>query len=149
MSSIDCRSCDIMKEKTPLSHKETSKSQSEVSKSNSWKITSFSKTMLLKRELFLTMLYTINSSLLLVTKYVSTAFNSACRCWTQMSSTKVRWHLPSYYSSIGAIKYLFNRSTHQTRSNVRTIHCKLLNSSLYLMWMQRKSSSQMSDFWEE
>ena len=42
-----------MKEKTPLSHEvvcfqmldfETSNSKSEVSKSNSWKITSFSKT---------------------------------------------------------------------------------------------------------
>ena len=35
----------------------------------SWKNTSFSKTMLLQRELFLTMFYTINSSPLLVTKY--------------------------------------------------------------------------------
>ena len=66
-----------MKEKTPLSHEvvcfqmldfETSKSNSEVSKSNSWKITSFSKTTLLQREPFLTMFYTINSSPLLVTK---------------------------------------------------------------------------------
>ena len=48
-----------MKEKTPLSHEgvcvqmvdfETSSSKSEVSKSNSWKITSFSKTMALQRE---------------------------------------------------------------------------------------------------
>ena len=63
-----------MKEKTPLSHEvvcfqmldfETSNSKSEVSKSNSWKITSFSKTTLLQRERepFLTMFYTINSSL--------------------------------------------------------------------------------------
>ena len=51
-----------MKEKTPLSHEvclmldfETSKSNSEVSKSNSWKTTSFSKTMSLQREPFLTM----------------------------------------------------------------------------------------------
>ena len=67
-----------MKEKTPLSHEfvvsiqmldfRTSKSNSEVSKSNSWKITSFSKTMLLQRELFLTLFYTINISPLLVTK---------------------------------------------------------------------------------
>ena len=53
LSSIRCRSCEIiMKEQTPLSHEvvcfqmldfETSNSKSEVSKSNSWKITSFSK----------------------------------------------------------------------------------------------------------
>ena len=47
---------------------ETSSSKSEVSKSNSWKITSFSKTMALQREMFLTMFYTINLSPLLVTK---------------------------------------------------------------------------------
>ena len=41
----------------------TSKSNSEVSKSNSWKFTSFSKTTLLQREPFLTMFYTINSSI--------------------------------------------------------------------------------------
>ena len=35
---------------------------------NSWKITSFSKTTSLQRELFLTMFYTINLSPLLVTK---------------------------------------------------------------------------------
>ena len=86
-----------MKEKTPLSNEvvcfqmldtETSNSKSEVSKSNSWKIASFSKTTSLQRELFLTMFYTINFSLLLVTKkgfiiiimlgnyrVVSTAFN--------------------------------------------------------------------------
>ena len=66
-----------MEEKTPLSHEvvcfqmldfETSKSKSEVSKSNLWKITSFSKTTLLQREPFLTMFYTINSSPLLVKK---------------------------------------------------------------------------------
>ena len=65
--------CEItMKEKTPLSHKvvcwqmldfETSNSKLEVSKSNSWKITSFSKTTSLQRERFLTF-YTINLSLL-------------------------------------------------------------------------------------
>ena len=49
---------------------ETYSSKSEVSKSNSWKITSFSKTMLLQREPFRTMFYTINSSLMLVTKSV-------------------------------------------------------------------------------
>ena len=58
-----------MKEKTPLSHEvvcfqivdfETLNSKSEVSKSNSWKITSFSKTTLLQGEPFLTMFYTIN-----------------------------------------------------------------------------------------
>ena len=77
MSSIGRRSCEIMKEKTPLPHEvvcfqmldfETSNSKSEVSKSNAWKITSFSKTMLLQREPFLTVFYTINSSPLLVTK---------------------------------------------------------------------------------
>jgi hypothetical protein len=66
-----------MKEKTPRSHKvmcfqmldfETSNSKSEVAKPNSWKITSFSKTTALQRELFLTMFYTINLSPLLVTK---------------------------------------------------------------------------------
>ena len=86
LSSIGCRSCEItMKEKTLLSHGvvyyqvidfETTKSNFEVSKSNSWKITSFSKkitsfveknTTLLQREPFLTMLYTINLSPLLVT----------------------------------------------------------------------------------
>ena len=66
-----------MKEKTPLSHKvvcflmldfETSNSKLEGSKSNSWKITSFSKITSLQRELFLTMFYTINLSPLLVIK---------------------------------------------------------------------------------
>ena len=47
---------------------ETSSSKSEVSKSNLWKITSFSNSMALQRELFLTMFYTINLSPLLVTK---------------------------------------------------------------------------------
>ena len=56
-----------MKEETPLSHEvvclqmldfETSNSKSEVSKSNSWKITSFSKTTSHQREPFLTMFYT-------------------------------------------------------------------------------------------
>ena len=67
-----------MKEKkTPLSHEvvcfqmldfETSRSKLEVSKSNLWKTTSFSKTTSLQRELFLTMFYTINLSPLLVIK---------------------------------------------------------------------------------
>ena len=61
----------------PLSHEvvyfqmldfETSNSKSEVSKSNSSKITSFSKTTSLQRVLFLTMFYTINLSPLLVFK---------------------------------------------------------------------------------
>ena len=43
-------------------------SKFEVLKSNSWKITSFSKTMSLQREQFLTMFYTINLSPLLVIK---------------------------------------------------------------------------------
>ena len=43
---------------------ETSNSKLEVSKSNSWKITSFSKTTPLEREPLLTMFYTINLSLL-------------------------------------------------------------------------------------
>ena len=47
---------------------ETSSSKLEVSKSNQWKITSFSKTIALQREPFLTMFYTINLSPLLVTK---------------------------------------------------------------------------------
>ena len=73
-SSIGHRSCGItMKEKTPLSYEfvcflmldfETSSSKSEVTKSNSWKITSFSKTMLLQREPFLTMFYTITGLIL-------------------------------------------------------------------------------------
>ena len=67
---------DNNERKTPLSHEvvciemvdfETSNSKSEVSKSNSWKITSISKTMALQRETFLTMFYTINLSPLLVT----------------------------------------------------------------------------------
>ena len=66
-----------MKEQTPLSHKvvcflmldfETSNSKSEVWKSNSWKITSFSKTTPLQREQFLIMFYTTSLSPLLVTK---------------------------------------------------------------------------------
>ena len=65
------------RKKTPLSHEvvcfqmldfKTSNSKSKVSKSNSWKITSFSKTTLLKREPFLPMFYTINLSPLLATK---------------------------------------------------------------------------------
>ena len=47
---------------------ETSNSKSEVSKSNSWKITFFSKTTSLQRELFLTVFYTINLSPLLAIK---------------------------------------------------------------------------------
>ena len=47
---------------------ETSNSKLEVLKSNSQKITSFSKTTLLQRELFLTIFYTINLSPLLVIK---------------------------------------------------------------------------------
>ena len=47
---------------------ETSNSKSEVSISNSLKITSFSKTMALQKKPFLTMFYTINLSPLLVTK---------------------------------------------------------------------------------
>ena len=78
LSSIGHRNCEIiMQEKTPLSHEvvcfqnldfDTSNSKSEVSKSNSWKITSFSKTMSLQREPFLRMFFTINLSPLLVTK---------------------------------------------------------------------------------
>ena len=47
---------------------ETSKSNSDVSKSNSWKITSFTKNTLIQREPFLKMFYTINLSPLLFTK---------------------------------------------------------------------------------
>ena len=46
----------------------TSNSKTKVSKSKLWKITSFSKTKSLQRELFLTMFYTTNLSPLLVTK---------------------------------------------------------------------------------
>jgi hypothetical protein len=49
---------------------ETSSSKLEVSKSNSWKITSFLKTMALQRELFLTMFYTINLSPLIAPRKV-------------------------------------------------------------------------------
>ena len=68
---------DINERKTPLSHEvvcfqmldfETSNSKSEVSKSDSWKINSFSKTALLQRVPFLTRFYTINLSPLLVTE---------------------------------------------------------------------------------
>ena len=69
------KSCEvIMEEKAPLSHEVvcfqmldfvTSKSNSEVLKSNSWKITSFLNTTLLQREPFLTMFYNNNSSPLL------------------------------------------------------------------------------------
>ena len=68
MNSVGQQSCEIIiKEKTPLSHKVlcfqmldfgTSKSNSEVSKSNSWKITSFTITLILQREPFLTILST-------------------------------------------------------------------------------------------
>ena len=47
---------------------ETTNSKLEVSKSNSWKITAFSKTTSLQREPFLTVYDTINLSPLLVTK---------------------------------------------------------------------------------
>ena len=66
-----------MKEKKSLFHEvvcvsmvdfETSSSKSEVSKSNSWKITSFSKAMALQREPVLTMFDTNNRSPLVVTK---------------------------------------------------------------------------------
>ena len=66
-----------MKEKTALSHEvvcfqmvgfETSNSKYEVSKSNSWKITPFSKTTSLQREPFLTMFYTFDLSPILTTK---------------------------------------------------------------------------------
>ena len=65
------------RKKTPWSHKvvcfqmldfETSNSKLEVLKSNSWKITSFSKTTSLQGELFLTIFYTTNLALLLVIK---------------------------------------------------------------------------------
>ena len=59
-----------MEEKTPFVAQSfqmldfgTSKSDSEVSKSNSWKITSFSKSTLLQREPFLTMFYAISTAL--------------------------------------------------------------------------------------
>ena len=70
-----------MKEITPLSHDfcvcfqmldfEASNSKSVVSKSNLWKIASFSKTTILQREPFLTMFYTINLSSSLLVYQVS------------------------------------------------------------------------------
>ena len=47
---------------------ETSKANTKFSKSNSCKVTSFSKTTSLQREPFLTMFFTIKLSTLLVTK---------------------------------------------------------------------------------
>ena len=67
ISSNGSWSCEvIMKEKTPLSHEAVCFQMLDFE--NSWKITSYSKTTLLQRELFLTMYYTINSAPLLVTK---------------------------------------------------------------------------------
>ena len=74
-----CESLSLIgqKKKTPLPHEvvcfqmlgfETSNSKLEVSKSNWWKITSFSKTTPLQLEPFLTMFYITNLSPLLVTK---------------------------------------------------------------------------------
>ena len=51
-----------------LKFSDTSSSKLVVSKSNSWKITSFSKAMALLREPFFTMFCTVNLSPLLVTK---------------------------------------------------------------------------------
>ena len=78
LSSIGGQSCEIwMKTKHTCQTKlfafrvldfETSSSKSEVSKSNSWKTTSFSETTPLQREPFLTMFHTINLSPLLVSK---------------------------------------------------------------------------------
>ena len=56
-----------LKEKNMLDF-EASNFNSEVSKSNSWKITAFVNATSLQREQFLTMFYTINLSPLLVTK---------------------------------------------------------------------------------
>ena len=72
LSSIGRRSSDIiLEEKTPclmklcafrcLISRPQNNSKSEVSKSNSQKITSFSKTTSLQREPFLTVFYTITS----------------------------------------------------------------------------------------
>ena len=91
MSLIGRRSCEIiMKENTPSCHTKLFAFRSLIS----WQITSFSKTTLLHRELFLTMFQTINSSALLVTKYgfmltiilsispiVSTAFKGKVYLW--------------------------------------------------------------------
>ena len=65
-----------MKEKTPLLHELCSQMHNTRLQLKSFfikfseKITSFSKTTVLQREPLLTMVYTINSSLLLATKYV-------------------------------------------------------------------------------
>ena len=71
-NQIGLQSSDIIiKEKTLLSHAvvcfqmldfETPQSNSDVLKSNSWKITSFLKTTSLKREPFLTMFYILSTS---------------------------------------------------------------------------------------
>ena len=81
---------------------ETSNSKSEVSKSNSWKMTSFSKTIILQRKLFLTMFYTINSSPLLVTNYIFYANNyfewlpivSTCKLDAVDQSATIHYILP-------------------------------------------------------
>ena len=73
--NIGRRSGEIIKKKNLVTRScvlkmfdfETSKSNFEVSKSTSWKITIFSKTTLHQRESYLTMFYTINLSLWLVT----------------------------------------------------------------------------------
>ena len=71
MTSKKCWNMGVTRELAPvlIRHFETSKSNSEVSKSNSSKITAFSKTTLLNEmEPFLTMFHTINLSPLLVNK---------------------------------------------------------------------------------
>ena len=104
-----------MKEKTPLSHKvvcfqmldfETSNSKSEVSKSNSMKITSFSKTSSLRREPFLTMFYTINLSPLLVT------ILHPCRYQVRFCANNFFEKVPIVSTALKHIK-LFHKSEQQ------------------------------------
>ena len=100
-----------MKEKPPLSHKvvvcqmldfETSNSNSEVSKSNSWKITSFWTTTLLQRESFLTMFYTINISPLLNTKKGFMLIIILKNLPIVSTASKIQWDL--YMIFMGSMK---------------------------------------------
>ena len=87
----------------------TSTSNSEVLKSNSWKITSSSKTTLLQREPFLTKFYTINSSS--ITRY------------------QVRFYANNYFLVItNSVHYLNNTNVIVMTeiSVILTVKCSLL-----------------------
>ena len=87
---------------------ETSNSKSEVSKSNSWKNTSFSKTTSLQREPFLTMFYTVNLSP--IPRYQVKFYANNCINWIPIVST--------------AIKDLQGAAVH-LRATVRNASCHL------------------------